>query len=496
MSNLQINRTMTPAYNPQSNLVERFHRVLGQMLRVLLERDDPSWVKLVGICVFAYNTKLHTSTGMTPYAALFGREARLPLDLILENPAEKYENTQEFVKDVLNRTREVYAYIRRNGEAVIRRNSNLYSGNQEEWEPGCLVWYCSPRPVPGKPDKLVNAWRGPFKVVRRIAEVLVDICPSGTEGKTLRVHVTRLKKYQASSRTVMKDTVDADMDDLEGEEIAGSSRQRPELAIPVFSGGTGIEIQNLPAARKDAVEETLRPMPGPAEVADQVAPTNEDEARPADEPMENSPPVVEAQAEGDVEMTGEARPAKRVREPSVPGQEADNERPVPQRRRLLDAARQLAESSDSSEDEMATLLTNSVLEVLIQRKSKQPVSQTAGAAGYDLRAAANVQLEPGRVTPVPLNLRMAIPAGYYMQLASRSGLASRGLMVVGGVIDSDFRGEVQALILNWAGTPFKVTKGQRICQGLFLPVLKAEFKQQDELPNSVRGVHGFGSTGS
>ena len=105
LSNLQINRTMTPAYNLQSNLVERFHRVLGQMLRVLLERDDQSWVKLVGICVFAYNTKLHTSTGMTPYAALFGREARLPLDLILENLAEKYENTQEFVRDVLNRTK-------------------------------------------------------------------------------------------------------------------------------------------------------------------------------------------------------------------------------------------------------------------------------------------------------------------------------------------------------------------------------------------------------
>ena len=78
MSKQQINRTMTPAYNPQSNLslVERFHRVLGQMLRVLLEQDDPSWVKLVGVCVFAYNTKLHTSTGLTPYAALFGREAR------------------------------------------------------------------------------------------------------------------------------------------------------------------------------------------------------------------------------------------------------------------------------------------------------------------------------------------------------------------------------------------------------------------------------------
>ena len=102
------------------------------------------------------------------------------------------------MKDVLNRTGEVYAYIRRNGDAVIRHNSNLYAGNQEDWEPGSLVWYCSPRPVPGRPEKVVNAWRGPFRVVQRVAEVLVDICLSGTEGKTLRVHVTCLKKYQAN----------------------------------------------------------------------------------------------------------------------------------------------------------------------------------------------------------------------------------------------------------------------------------------------------------
>ena len=97
--------------------------------------------------------------------------------------------------------------------------------------------------------------------------------------------MTRLKKYQANSRTVLKDTVDADMDDLEGEEIAGSGPQRPELAVPVYSGGTGIEIQNLPAARME--EEPLRPMPVPTEVTDQVAPTNEDEdeAMLADEPM-------------------------------------------------------------------------------------------------------------------------------------------------------------------------------------------------------------------
>ena len=523
MSNLQINKTMTPAYNPQSNLVERFHRVLGQMMRVLLERDDPTWVKLVRVCVFAYNTKQHTSTGLTPYAALFGREARLPLDLILENPAEKYDSVHEFVKDVLNRTKEVYAYIRRNGEAVIRRNSNLYAGNQEEWEPGTLVWYCSPRSVPGKPDKLVNAWRGPFKVVQRVAEVLVDICPSQTEGKTLRVHVTRLKRYHANPNSVMRGTVDVDLDDLEAEEVRERSSAKVELAVPVYSGGAGIEMQDLPVAVKDAVEEQLPSMPAPAEVSDQLTNGNRDVTQPEarNGPIEESSPDMEVQVEGDSqavetgsipveeEMPAETRAAKRVREPSVPGAEKESGRPMTRRRKWIEAAKKLAASAaDSSEEEVAVVRTNQealvVLErtvhpeaiaVIIRSGSKRPVQQTEGSAGYDLSAATNVELEPGKVTPVPLNLRLAIPAGYYLQLASRSGLASRGLLVTGGVVDSDYRGEVKALILNWGEAPFLVKKGQRIAQGLFIPIRKVNFIQQDELPASVRGDAGFGHTG-
>lgn len=76
---------------------------------------------------------------------------------IRESCRERYENTQKFERDVLSRIKEVYAYICRNGEAVIRRNSNLWAGNQEEWSPGTLVLYYSPRPVPVKTDKLVNA---------------------------------------------------------------------------------------------------------------------------------------------------------------------------------------------------------------------------------------------------------------------------------------------------------------------------------------------------
>ena len=88
----------------------------------------------------------------------------------------------------------------------------------------------------------------------------------------------------------------------------------------------------------------------------------------------------------------------------------------------------LPAASQEEEEEEQRL---SAVEVLFQTGSKQLVQQTAGAAGYDLSATINATCT-GQVTPVPLNLKLAIPAGYYLQLALRSRLVSQGLLVVGG----------------------------------------------------------------
>ena len=132
----------------------------------------------------------------------------------------------------------------------------------------------------------------------------------------------------------MRDTVDADMDDLEGEEVSERSRQGPELAVPVYSGGAGLEIQNLPDARKDLVEEQVRPMLVPRKVTEQVMSHNEGETAPEQEPMESgesAAPAVGVQAEGDLpaeaEMTEETRPAKTTPKPSVPGPESEGDKP-------------------------------------------------------------------------------------------------------------------------------------------------------------------------
>ena len=88
---LQIAKTTTPGYSPQSNLVERWHRVLNAIMRTYLERDDPGWLKVISLSCLAYNSKVHTTTKISPFEAFFGRRARLPIDLIMRTPDKRYD---------------------------------------------------------------------------------------------------------------------------------------------------------------------------------------------------------------------------------------------------------------------------------------------------------------------------------------------------------------------------------------------------------------------
>ena len=93
MDKLQVAKTVTPAYNPQSNgNLERFHRTLNSILRVMLNREDTEWVRFLPAATLAYNTKEHSATGVTPFSGMFGRQCKLPIDLIIPTPDEKHQD--------------------------------------------------------------------------------------------------------------------------------------------------------------------------------------------------------------------------------------------------------------------------------------------------------------------------------------------------------------------------------------------------------------------
>jgi dUTP pyrophosphatase len=124
---------------------------------------------------------------------------------------------------------------------------------------------------------------------------------------------------------------------------------------------------------------------------------------------------------------------------------------------------------------------------------------TEGAAGMDLCAAIDRELElaPMSRTLIPTGIAVALPVGLEAQIRPRSGLAlSHGFTLVNspGTIDSDYRGEVQVIAINLGSDPIVIRPGQRIAQMVLQRVIRAEWQQVDELPNSSRQAGGFGHT--
>ena len=131
-----------------------------------------------------------------------------------------------------------------------------------------------------------------------------------------------------------------------------------------------------------------------------------------------------------------------------------------------------------------------------------PAPQTPGAAVADRRAALGpdevVMLAPGHYRRVPCGFAMALPTGYEAQVRPRSGLAAKfGVTVLNapGTIDSDYRGEVQVILINHGDQPFPIRRGDRIAQMVVAPVTPFTMVAVSDLDDTARGDGGFGSTG-
>jgi dUTP pyrophosphatase len=144
-----------------------------------------------------------------------------------------------------------------------------------------------------------------------------------------------------------------------------------------------------------------------------------------------------------------------------------------------------------------------MLEILIQRLPHGeglplPARATHGSAGFDLASAESGTLAPGARRLFATGFRVAIPAGYEVQIRPRSGLALKHgvtLPNTPATIDSDYRGELMVAMVNLGQEAFEVTRGMRIAQLVVARVEPAEFRTVESLPETGRGAGGFGSTG-
>ena len=144
-----------------------------------------------------------------------------------------------------------------------------------------------------------------------------------------------------------------------------------------------------------------------------------------------------------------------------------------------------------------------MVKVLIKRldpKVKLPAYKTDGASGMDLMAFIDnsISLKPKTSTLVPTGLSVAFSKNYEIQIRPRSGLAAKNNISVlntPGTIDSDYRGEIKVILYNHGKEDFLIKNKDRIAQMVLTPVIKINFEETEELPETIRGEGGFGSTG-
>ena len=144
-----------------------------------------------------------------------------------------------------------------------------------------------------------------------------------------------------------------------------------------------------------------------------------------------------------------------------------------------------------------------MVKVLFKRlnhKAKLPKYKTEGSSGMDLMACIEEQIviAPQHSKLIPTGIAIAIPKDTEVQIRPRSGLAAKSNISVlntPGTIDSDYRGELKIILFNHGKDEYTVNDKDRIAQMVLMPVLKVEIEETNELPETIRGSGGFGSTG-
>ena len=144
-----------------------------------------------------------------------------------------------------------------------------------------------------------------------------------------------------------------------------------------------------------------------------------------------------------------------------------------------------------------------MVKVLIKKLDpsiKLPEYKTSGASGMDLIAflKSSINIKPKKSSLIPTGLSVAFSEDYEIQIRPRSGLAAKSNITVlntPGTIDSDYRGEIKVIIYNHGDTDFVINNGDRIAQMVLSPVIRMELEEVKDLPKTIRGEGGFGSTG-
>ena len=203
---MSIDKIRTTAYKPSTNgNIERFHGTMHSMLAKLVSDNHRDWDEKLPAVAFAYRTSVQESSKFTPFFLMYGREARIPADLVYGSlpDTETVPNIPEFVEKQQDILREAYALTRQHLGSAARRRKNDYDlrTRAQKFPSGSWVWVYVPRRKVGRYPKWQNHYQGPFLVIRQLGPVNYEVQRS-PQSKPWVVHVDKLKACHSSEKEV------------------------------------------------------------------------------------------------------------------------------------------------------------------------------------------------------------------------------------------------------------------------------------------------------
>ena len=188
----------TTPLRPQSDgMVERFNRTLEAMLSKFVDENQKDWDLYLPLLMMAYRSSVHESTGFSPNEMMLGREALLPLDLVIGQAESTGKSTTEYAAKLSEQMERTHQFARQHLKLSSDRQKRNYDHrpvNEHQHNRGDAVWLYSPQKKKGICPKLMRHFDGPYLVVKRMSDVLYRI-QKGSKTKPKVVHHDRLKAY-------------------------------------------------------------------------------------------------------------------------------------------------------------------------------------------------------------------------------------------------------------------------------------------------------------
>jgi transposase InsO family protein len=200
-----IHKINTTAYHPQANgQTERYNSTLTTTLSMYCAYDQKDWDRFLNFATFAYNSAYHETIQEMPFFVVYGREPRLPVDMLLRRPDETYPSISTYVSDVAETLRRVYKSVKAKLKTINQEREQVNEGRKLlEFKDGDQVWLFVPQQDNDKlklSSKLQHLWKGPCTVLERISPVNYRLDLNGIDARQQSrmhnvVHVSRLKRY-------------------------------------------------------------------------------------------------------------------------------------------------------------------------------------------------------------------------------------------------------------------------------------------------------------